>query len=92
MLELVTNNLFSVPGFLVRLFGLQLIYPPLSAPQKDSCHLYLDQTLSSLPRLQSPGTLSRFFFTATHQRGVSASRLSYGFLSAIATTWRALCF
>src|SRR3954469_22414784 len=63
-----------------------------SAPQKDSCHPYLDQTISSLRHLQSLESISRFFSTVTHQQGVSTSRLSYGLLCAIATTWHALCF
>src|SRR3954469_15296733 len=31
-----------------------------SAPQKDSCHLYLDQSISFLRHQQSPESLSRF--------------------------------
>ena len=63
-----------------------------SALQKDSGHLYLDQTLSSLRHLQTLRTPCRSFSTAAHQRGVSTSRLSYAFLYVIATTWHALCF
>jgi hypothetical protein len=38
-----------------------MCYDCSSAPQKDSCHLYIDQTLSSLHHQQSLGSLSRFF-------------------------------